>query len=70
MASFIYTARDRQGSSLNGLLEAVSEDEVLATLQTRGLTVTKITRKESLASQVARRRLGRNLHGRSPMTTW
>lgn len=64
MASFVYTARDRQGSALNGLLEAVNEDEVLTTLQTRGLTVTKIARKESLASQVARRRLGRDLHNR------
>jgi len=64
MASFVYTARDRGGAALNGLLEAVNEDEVLTTLQTRGLTVTKIARKESLSSQVARRRLGRDLHNR------
>ncbi|MBI2104713.1 MAG: type II secretion system F family protein [Candidatus Omnitrophica bacterium] len=43
MPTFVYTARNDQGAVQNGQLDAVSEDDVLATLQRRGLLVTSIT---------------------------
>ena len=46
MPTFTYTARDQQGLVQTGSLDAASEDEVIATLQHRGLLVTSITVKD------------------------
>ncbi len=67
MPSFVYTARDRSGLLQTGFLEAVDEDEVLAVLQNRGLIVTGLSRRESMAVQAAKRRMTRRLHGRVTM---
>ena len=45
MPTFTYTARDEQGVVHNGQLDAMTEDEVIATLQHRGLLVTSISQK-------------------------
>ena len=42
MPTFTYTARDRQGSAQSGRLDAGTEDEVISTLQRRGLMVTSV----------------------------
>ena len=49
MPSFNYTARDQKGAVQVGLLDAVTEDEVIAILQHRGLLVTSIARKDQRA---------------------
>jgi len=46
MPSFSYTARNNRGSVQVGQLDALSEDEVVAILQNRGLFVTSITQKD------------------------
>ncbi|MBI3330922.1 MAG: type II secretion system F family protein [Candidatus Omnitrophica bacterium] len=57
MPTFLYTARNEQGAVQNGQLDAVSEDDVLTTLQRRGLLVTSITPQMlAAASQPAIRR--------------
>jgi len=64
MASFVYVARDRSGILQTGDLDAVDEDEVLSVLQTRGLIVTSLARKESQVAERALRRRNVRLHGR------
>ncbi len=63
MPTFVYGARDEQGAVQSGQLDALSEDEVISTLQHRGLLVTSIslkgtevTGKRSVASKVKGRR--------------
>ncbi len=67
MPSFSYTARDRKGLVQVGQLDALSEDEVVAILQNRGLFVTSISRKDSRqgASQLQFRSSSgqRRMHG-------
>lgn len=46
MATFTYTSRDDKGAVQTGNLEAVSEDQVIAILQHRGLLVTSISRRD------------------------
>ena len=46
MATFAYTARDHQGLVQTGQLDAMNEDDIIATLQHRGLLVTSITAKD------------------------
>lgn len=68
MPSFLYTARDQRGVAQSGHLDAVSEDEVVAILQNRGLLVTSISKKEAAAVSAAkltfRRSRTRTMHGR------
>ena len=47
MPTFTYRARDRQGVVQSGNLDASNEDEVIATLQHRGLLVTSVTQKDA-----------------------
>ena len=53
MPTFAYTARDRQGAGQSGRLDAASEDDVVSTLQRRGLIVTSILLNEASAPQPA-----------------
>jgi len=63
MASYTYTARDRQGILQTGQLDATDEDEVVAILQNRGLIVTALMRKDLQLAEARRRHL-RHFHGR------
>lgn len=64
MPSFTYTARDHAGKVQAGFLDALSEDEVVAVLQHRGLLVTSISRKDlrNSAGFMSRQR-PRRMHG-------
>jgi len=65
MATYKYRARDRTGKAEEGVVEAVSENELVTTLQGRGLMV--INFKEVKASQVARAKAAttrHKMHGR------
>jgi len=69
MPSYVYAARDQEGAVQTGLLDAVSEDEVVGILQHRGLIVTSISQKTLAAAQrqgaafrAAKR--ARRMHGR------
>ena len=53
MPSFVYTARDQQGAVQTGNLDGMTEDEVIATLQHRGLLVTSISQKDLTAGPKA-----------------
>ena len=66
MPDFFYMARDKGGALQSGHLEGVDEDEVVAVLQNRGLFVTRLSRKDSLAvaARTIRRSRGLRLHGR------
>jgi type IV pilus assembly protein PilC len=70
MPTFTYTARNEQGVAQTGQLDAVSEDEVIATLQHRGLLVTSITQRtveaagRPLPAKVATLKLPRRMHRR------
>jgi type IV pilus assembly protein PilC len=66
MPQFFYKAWDRHSLSHFGHLEAVNEEEVVGMLHTRGLIVTRLSRREDMAqtAQAARQRIGRNLHSR------
>jgi type IV pilus assembly protein PilC len=68
MPTFTYAARDQQGAVQTGRLDASSEDEVVATLQRRGLIVTAVLAKEALAPQpsaaVRRTSVHRRMHTR------
>ena len=52
MATFIYKARDQQGAVQSGALDASTEDEVIATLQRRGLLVTSIAQRDGVAARL------------------
>ena len=63
MPTFVYGARNEQGAAQTGQLDALSEDEVISTLQHRGLLVTSIIlkgtevkEKRSVTSKVKGRR--------------
>ena len=45
MPTFTYSARNEQGTAQTGQLDAITEDEAIATLQRRGLTVTSISQR-------------------------
>ena len=67
MPTFAYKARDQQGSVKVGSLEATTEDEVIATLQHRGLLVTSVAQKEELQRAAISRRTTAarpRMHGR------
>ena len=70
MATYTYTARDQEGAVQAGHLDAMTEEEVVTTLQHRGLLVTSISQK-GLAQPVAvaapRRFRRPRLHGRVTM---
>jgi type IV pilus assembly protein PilC len=51
MPTFTYTARNEQGVLQSGHLDAMTEDEVVAALQHRGLLVTSISQKDLEPSQ-------------------
>ena len=51
MPTFAYSARDREGAAQSGRLDAASEDEVVSTLQHRGLIVTSVLLNEASAPQ-------------------
>jgi len=53
MPTFAYTARERQGTVQSGRLDAASEDDVVSTLQRRGLIVTSILLNEASALKPA-----------------
>ena len=53
MSTFVYTARDHQGAVQTGNLDGMTEDEVIATLQHRGLLVTSISEKDLAAAPKA-----------------
>jgi type IV pilus assembly protein PilC len=58
MPTFTYRARDERGAIQAGQLDALNEDEVVSTLQHRGLLVTSISQKdlEAVGSKPAFRR--------------
>ena len=56
MPTFLYVARDQQGIVQTGGLDAISEEEVIAILQHRGLLVTSISKKDLGSAAVAVRR--------------
>lgn len=64
MPTFLYSARDEQGSVQTGNLDALTEDEVVGILQHRGLLVTSISQRDLLqAKPVSRRsKLTRRMH--------
>jgi len=64
MPTFAYTSRDEKGVVQTGNLEALSEDQVVAILQHRGLLVTSISRKdlEPAAKPVVSRSTRRRMH--------
>ncbi len=65
MPGFLYMARDRRGTLQSGQLDAVDEDEVVAVLQSRGLIVTRLSRKTTEVDQtLQRRQTARRLHGK------
>lgn len=68
MPSYTYTARDRGGSLQKGHLDGIDEDEVITTLQNRGLTVTGLSRQEETSAGKAKLRqkslVRRRMHGR------
>lgn len=68
MPTFTYIARDREGEVQTGQLEAVSEDDVVSSLQHRGLLVTSITQRDLQAgagqAPLELRGAGRRMHGR------
>ncbi|MBI3312391.1 MAG: type II secretion system F family protein [Candidatus Omnitrophica bacterium] len=53
MPSFVYMARDKNGVLQTGALDGVNEEDVVTVLQSRGLIVTSVMRKESQVSQAA-----------------
>ena len=70
MPTFAYTARDRSGIVQTGRLDALSEDDVVSTLQRRGLLVTSIsaaalaaTNGASSRTSVVRATVPRRMHG-------
>jgi len=63
MATFYYTARDRDGTVKTGQVESLSEDDALAVLQNRGLIVTGIESK-GMADAAAVKARSSRLHGR------
>jgi len=65
MPSFVYMARDRNGTVQSGHLDAVGEDEVVSILQGRGLIVTSLSERE-MAQAAFRQKVqaSRRLHGR------
>lgn len=66
MPTFLYTARDDRGTVQSGQLEAATEDDVLATLQRRGLLVTSISTQGAGARQPSasrRAKAARRMHG-------
>ena len=67
MPSFTYLARDQKGAVQTGQLDALSEDEVVAMLQHRGLLVTSISRKDLTQTPRLDIRQRRRLHGRVTM---
>lgn len=68
MPSFIYQARDQQGSLQTGHLDAVGEEEVVAILQNRGLVVTSLHQKEAGGGRKRKRGMARKL--RSSVKTY
>jgi len=64
MPSFTYMARDREGLLKTGALEAVNEEEVLTALQSRGLIVTSLVRRDGRMTQAVKSRMTRRFHGR------
>lgn len=64
MPTYTYNARDQQGIVQTGHLDGMSEDEVVAVLQHRGLLVTSISQKELLGGKLSARRRGsmRRMH--------
>lgn len=67
MPTFTYSARDEQGIVHTGHLDGMTEDEVIAVLQQRGLLVTAISHRTLEAARKAAVRLvrgGRRLHAR------
>lgn len=69
MTQYFYKAWDRHSLSHFGHLEGNNEDEAVGILHSRGLVVTQLSRREEMAraAQAARRRIGRDLHGRVTM---
>ena len=68
MPNFLYTARDQRGIIQAGRLDVLSEDEVVAQLQHRGLLVISVSHKEIetvVQGKVPRRaKKSRRMHGR------
>ena len=63
MSTFNYVARDQEGIAHTGQLDAGSEDDVVATLQHRGLLVTSISQKDLAKSpKLTMRRGSRRMH--------
>ncbi len=58
MPTFNYTARDQQGVVQTGYLDAVTEEEVVGTLQHRGLLVTSISQRTLAQVRPSVRRRG------------
>ncbi len=51
MPTYTYTARDEQGQVHRGMLDALTEDEVISALQHRGLLITAVSERRSGAPQ-------------------
>ena len=64
MPNFSFMARDRNGVLQTGHVDALDEDEVLAVLQGRGLTVTSLSRADVPPSIARRHRIIHRLHQR------
>ena len=66
MPQFFYKAWDRSALSHFGHLEGVDEDEVVGVLHTRGLIVTRLSRREEMAraARAGRSRIHLQLHSR------
>ena len=65
MPTFAYTARNEQGLVQTGSLDAMNEDEVISTLQHRGLLVTSLSQKNLGAGlKLLAATRGRKMHAR------
>ncbi|MBI2175097.1 MAG: type II secretion system F family protein [Candidatus Omnitrophica bacterium] len=63
MATYLYVARDQEGTAHNGQLDAINEDDVVSVLQHRGLLVTSVMRKDQTkAPTFTARRVSRRMH--------
>lgn len=62
MDTFGYVARDKKGKVIRGVLEAPSQDELVATLQSRGLLITSVVSQKG--AKVSKRKVRGRFHTR------
>ena len=64
MPGFLYAGRDRNGVLQTGNVEATDEEEVVRSLQARGLIVTSLTKKDAQQVSTTNRKSSRRLRSR------